>query len=260
MPRGARFMQRWRALNESPGNAKVPPEMADDNGAPVSPPARKRAWRVIIAAAAFAALAALIGFVIFTFHVPNAEIALRDKADGIVVLTGGASRVTDGLDLLAAGQGRRLLISGVHPSSSLDAISRMTPEHRRLVECCVDLDRAALNTFGNARGASSWAKAKGFKSLIVVTSNYHMPRAIVEFSHRMPDVALLPYPVVGEKWRNEPWWRGGAALRLLIFEYAKFLLASSRAALDNMGLVPNALRAFSESTISFWGPRAHGKA
>lgn len=234
--------------------------MSDGNRAPISPPSRKRAWRVTFAATALAALAVVAGFVVFTFHVQNTEIVLHDKADGIVVLTGGASRVTDGLDLLAAGQGRRLLISGVHPSSSLEAISRMTPEHRRLVECCVDLDRAALNTFGNALGASNWVKARGFKSLIVVTSNYHMPRAIVEFSHRMPDVVLLPYPVIGEKWRHEPWWRGGASLRLLIFEYAKFLFATSRAALDRLGLIPNVLRAFSESTISLRGPRAQGPA
>lgn len=234
--------------------------MSNGNHVPISPPSRQRVWRVTFAVAAFAALAAVAGFVIFALHVANAEIPLREKADGIVVLTGGASRVTDGLDLLAAGQGRRLLISGVHPSNSLEVISRMTPEHRRLVECCVDLDRAALNTFGNALGASNWAKARGFNSLIVVTSNYHMPRAIVEFAHRMPDVALLPYPVVGEKWRHEPWWQNAGALRLLAFEYVKFLFASTRATLDRMGLIPNALRAVSESSISLRGYRGHGPA
>ncbi len=49
-----------------------------------------------------------------------------------------------------------------------------------------------------------WVRERGFKSLIVVTSNYHMPRAIVELSHAMPDITLIPFAVVGDRWRDEP--------------------------------------------------------
>ena len=84
------------------------------------------------------------------------------------------------------------------------------------------------------RGAGS--HERGFKSLIVVTSNYHMPRAIVELSHAMPDIKLIPFAVVGEKWRDEPWWTSGATLRLLLSEYVKYVAAEVRVRLADAGL------------------------
>ena len=84
------------------------------------------------------------------------------------------------------------------------------------------------------RGAGS--RERGFKSLIVVTSNYHMPRAIVELSHAMPDVTLIPFAVVGDKWRDEPWWTSGATLRLLLSEYVKYVAAEVRVRLADVGI------------------------
>ena len=81
-----------------------------------------------------------------------------------------------------------------------------------------------------------WARERGFKSLIVVTSNYHMPRAIVELSHAMPDIKLIPFAVVGDKWRDEPWWTSGAAVRLLLSEYVKYVAAEVRVRLADAGL------------------------
>jgi uncharacterized SAM-binding protein YcdF (DUF218 family) len=104
-----------------------------------------------------------------------------------------------------------------------------------LLSCCVDLDRSAVNTRSNAAETQRWARERGFKSLIVVTSNYHMPRAIVELSHAMPDVALIPFAVVGDKWRDEPWWTSGATLRLLLSEYAKYVAAEVRVRLADAG-------------------------
>lgn len=196
---------------------------------------RKAMWA---GAAAVTAMAG--GFVWFVAHLASAEIALTDRADGIVVLTGGSSRVTDGMGLLADQRAQRLLISGVHAGNSRGDISRTMPEHEELLSCCVDLGRFAVNTRGNAAEARLWADARGFQSLIVVTSNYHMPRAIAEFSHTMPDVKLIPYPVVGEKWRSEPWWTSGAGARLLALEYAKFLVAGARIRLNASGLLSDA--------------------
>jgi uncharacterized SAM-binding protein YcdF (DUF218 family) len=70
----------------------------------------------------------------------------------------------------------------------------------------------------------------------VVTSNYHMPRAILELSHAMPDIALIPFAVVGDKWRDEPWWTSSATLRLLLSEYAKYVAAEFRVRLADAGL------------------------
>jgi uncharacterized SAM-binding protein YcdF (DUF218 family) len=153
-----------------------------------------------------------------------------------VVLTGGSSRVSDAMELLAGGYGKRLLISGVHPTNAASDISRSLPDNQSLLGCCVDLDRSAVNTRSNAAETRRWARDRGFKSLIVVTSNYHMPRAIVELSHAMPDVTLVPFAVVGDRWRDEPWWTSGATLRLLLSEYAKYVAAEVRVRLADAGI------------------------
>ena len=200
----------------------------------------RRGRAMIVLPLAFAAAIAL-GFVAFLSQLRNSETKPARQADGIVVLTGGSSRVSDAMELLAAGYGKRLLISGVHPSStasdiSRSDISRSLPGSQSLFNCCVDLDRSAVSTRSNASETKRWAQERGFKSLIVVTSNYHMPRAVLEMSHAMPNIALIPYAVVGEKWRDEPWWEGGATFRLVLSEYVKYIAAGVRVRLADLGL------------------------
>jgi uncharacterized SAM-binding protein YcdF (DUF218 family) len=182
------------------------------------------------------AAAGMVGFLAFLRQLPLTEVKPSHDADGIVVLTGGSSRVSDAMELLSVGYGKRLLISGVHPTNGASDIQRSLPESQPLLGCCVDLDRSAVNTRSNAVETRRWVRERGFHSLIVVTSNYHMPRAIVELSHAMPDIALIPFPVVGDKWNDEPWWTSGAAMRLLLLEYAKYVAAEVRVRLDKFGL------------------------
>jgi uncharacterized SAM-binding protein YcdF (DUF218 family) len=203
-----------------------------------------RGWlrATIVAAFAIVFVSAGVGFVGFLSQLRAVEVNPSSKADGIVVLTGGSSRVSDAMELLAGGYGKRLLISGVHPTNAASDISRSLPENQSLPDnqsllgCCVDLDRSAVNTRSNAAETRRWARERGFKSLIVVTSNYHMPRAIVELSHAMPDVELIPFSVIGDKWRDEPWWTSGATLRLLLSEYVKYVAAEVRVRLADLGL------------------------
>jgi len=191
---------------------------------------RRIGWS-IAAIPVIALLVLTLGFIWFIWHVPGNEVVLDRDADGIVVLTGGASRVADAIELLAAGHGRRLLISGVNPSTNRSEISRLNPEFARVVRCCVDFDRS-LNTLGNAVETRRWIQAKGFQSLIVVTSNYHMPRALIEIGHQLPDVALVPFPVVTDKLRTESWWGNMATTRLLLLEYVKYVFANLRIRLN----------------------------
>src|SRR6202047_3516766 len=165
-----------------------------DDSTPKAPVAAPRGFlRAAVAMVlATAFVAAAIGFVGFLSQLRGAETVPDRKADGIVVLTGGSSRVSDAMELLAAGYGRRLLISGVHPSSAVGDISRSLSEHQAFLNCCVDLDRSAVNTRSNAAQTRLWVHERGFQSLIVVTSNYHMPRAIFELSHAMPEIILIP--------------------------------------------------------------------
>ncbi|ABA03845.1 Protein of unknown function DUF218 [Nitrobacter winogradskyi Nb-255] len=210
----------------------------DNVEAPRRAPGRRRGMLLatLVAAAGIAFVGAAVGFVGFLSQLRGVETKPAANADGIVVLTGGSSRISDAVDLLAGGYGKRLLISGVHPTNGVSDISRSLPDSQRLLTCCVDLDRSAVNTRSNASETRRWVDGQGFRSLIVVTSNYHMPRAIVELSHAMPDVTLIPFAVIGEKWREEPWWTSGATLRLLLSEYVKYLAAEARVRLAHLGL------------------------
>ena len=214
-----------------------------DDTSPQAPATAPRSWlrACVVAMLAIVFVVAAIGFVGFLSQLHGTESKPARRAEGIVVLTGGSSRVSDAMELLAGGYGKRLLISGVHPTNEASDISRSLPDNsppdnQMLLSCCVDLDRSAINTRSNAAETRRWARDRGFKSLIVVTSNYHMPRAIVELSHAMPDVALIPFAVVGDKWRDEPWWTSGTTVRLLLSEYAKYVAAEVRVRLADAGL------------------------
>mgnify|MGYP003349626307 FL=1 len=197
------------------------------------PPVRRRRGLRNIFLTCVAGVAVLAGgFVWFISTLPAQEQAPQAKADGIVVLTGAAFRINDALDLLASGRGLRLLISGVYPTTRSGEISRMMPEHQRWFDCCVDLDHQALNTIGNAIETRRWATTRNFKSLIVVTSDFHMPRAMAEISHQLPGVALVPFPVNSERVRVDSWWSNPTTARLLFSEYLKYIVAVVRTRLD----------------------------
>lgn len=145
------------------------------------------------------------------------------SADGIVVLTGGADRLATALRLLADGRGPILLVSGVGGAARLTDVLRhsgvdSSTRHRAPMDR-VTLGRSAASTYGNAQETADWARAHDAHSLIVVTANYHMPRAILELSRAMPDVTLYPVAV------QPPAPSGLAQWRLLADEYAKWLVA-----------------------------------
>jgi uncharacterized SAM-binding protein YcdF (DUF218 family) len=191
----------------------------------------RRIWLAVVAVGVLGAAGIAAGFWWFIWSVPTHEVALDRDADGIVVLTGGSSRIADAMQLLSAGRGKRLLITGVHHTTSTAAISRLIPDYRALVRCCVDLDYSAVNTEGNAIETKRWAQRRGVRSLIVVTSNYHMPRAMAELARQLPDVVLIEFPVVSDKVRTDRWWSPDTA-RLLLSEYLKYIVVQVRMRLE----------------------------
>jgi uncharacterized SAM-binding protein YcdF (DUF218 family) len=195
---------------------------------------RRRIKSLIVRLALLGAIAVIVGFFGFAWLLPSQEVALDSKADGIVVLTGGTSRVSDALELLASGHGKRLLITGVNTGTTTADIARQTAEYGRYLACCVDLDYSALNTLGNAVQTRRWTLDRGFHSLIIVTSAYHMPRALAEIAHQLPDVTLIPFPVVSDRLRVEPWWSNGDTTRLVLSEYFKYLFAKVRMRFDTV--------------------------
>ncbi len=202
---------------------------------PAPAPRAPLLWR-LFKIAAFAilaiALAALGGFFLFIQTIERYEQNPTTRTDGIVALTGGAQRIGDAIDLLAKGYASRLLITGVNERTSLDEIARLHPGRGRLIECCVDLDYRARNTIGNAIETRRWMRDHGFRSLIVVTSNYHMPRTLIELDHVLPDARKVPFPVVPESLAIGSWWRSPSTARLLAFEYAKLLAVYARTLIE----------------------------
>ena len=188
-------------------------------------------WRGIAVlgwAACAGALTVLLGFLVFVYSLDRVEIRPETRTDGIVALTGGAERVGDAIDLLAQGYASRLLITGVNERTSRASIARLNPGQRRLFDCCVDLDYRARNTIGNAIETRRWIESHHFRSVIVVTSNYHMPRTLVELEHAMRGVRLVPYAVVTEAVDPDEWWHNPATARILLSEYLKLILVWTR--------------------------------
>lgn len=172
------------------------------------------------AIAFFLVAAVLIGFASFSGRVSSMDNPGNGfRADAIIVLTGDRGRLAAGGALLQSGQAGRMLISGVHNSVSDEDILRFTLLERAELDCCVTLDRQARDTAGNADETASWANSNSYRSLIIVTSDYHMPRSLLLMESAMPNVELIAYPV-----RTSPPWERPANLRLWVLEYAKYAM------------------------------------
>lgn len=170
-----------------------------------------------------ALLVASAGFASFTSKSRSMKPPDSLHADAIVVLTGGSERIAAGLVLLKEKAAKRLLITGVHPATTASQLQHIFGINDQLFKCCIDLDKRAPDTRGNAIEAAQWARGFGFRKLVVVTSDYHILRSMVEFSRAMPEMELIAYPVSGSD-SGAP-TQSVATFRLWLNEYVKYLLA-----------------------------------
>lgn len=143
-----------------------------------------------------------------------------EAADGIVVLTGGPGRIDTGIEALVNGQGKKLLISGANRALDGIMILDTVGVDAGLRECCVDLDQRATDTVGNVRESVAWAEANGYRSLIVISADFHLPRSLLLFSSYRGQVEVVPWPV-----------RTPLQPLSLISEYNKYLLTLVRVCL-----------------------------
>jgi uncharacterized SAM-binding protein YcdF (DUF218 family) len=167
------------------------------------------------------------GLAQFADTIPRAA-AVPPNADAIVVLTGGENRVAKAVQLIGAGKGQRLLISGVNDHTSTASIAVAIDENQALFHCCIDIDRRARNTIGNAIEIARWVKTHHYSSLIVVTGAYHMPRALNELRRALPDTELIADPVLTPGLDLDAWWADPRAARVITFEYTKYLASELR--------------------------------
>jgi uncharacterized SAM-binding protein YcdF (DUF218 family) len=182
--------------------------------------ARRLGWapRITLAVVALVALATVIGFLRFVEGVQSATPPIAPRADAIVALTGGSrERLETGVQLLADGAGERLLITGVNPAVADETLFEVLAVEPELAECCIDLGRQAQDTLGNAAETAAWVRARSYRTLVVVTDDYHMPRSLAELRLAMPELAFIPYPVKTE-----------SGLGRMVMEYGKFVVVRAR--------------------------------
>jgi uncharacterized SAM-binding protein YcdF (DUF218 family) len=168
----------------------------------------------------------VVGLVLFAHLIEDVPRADIPNAGGIVVLTGGQDRINEGLKLLAGGKAERLLISGVYSRTNRRQLSALYPSNGNLFRCCVDLGWRARNTIGNADETRAWTENRRISSVIVVTSEAHMPRSLLEMRQVMPYITLVPYSVHTVEMKD--WWMRRHSLKVVLSEYMKFLPSLGR--------------------------------
>lgn len=174
-----------------------------------------------------ALLIVLLIVAISDFHrwvgrIGDLETPAAPRADGIVALTGGSGkRIVAAISLLEAGAGERLLVSGVHESVVVEDLKIATGGMEESFACCIDIGRDATSTQGNAIETRSWVKTHGFTTVILVTSDYHMPRARLWFAKEASDIILVAYPMQSLI-SAKKWWSSWTSFRGLVTEWAKY--------------------------------------
>jgi len=190
--------------------------------------------RLIFDGMLFLLVLLFIGFIVFANSIDREAQVPQQTADGIVVLTGGTSRIDRAMKLLAAGKAQRVFITGVYRSTTVEELKQLASQGDQYFNCCVDIDKEARNTIDNATKTAEWVALHGYHSIIVVTSNYHMPRALAELARVMPGVTFIPYPVVDNNVHVHRWWTYPGTTRLLLSEYLKYLPAFGRLGATNL--------------------------
>jgi uncharacterized SAM-binding protein YcdF (DUF218 family) len=136
---------------------------------------------VISRAAALVILLYALGFMLFAFTLGRPAPADAAPADAAIVLTGGSGRIEHGMEVLRAGKAKRLLVAGADPSVTKADIARRLGGSQRLLRCCVDLGSESVDTRSNAEEGGRWLAQHGYKSVRLITSDWHMRRARYEF-------------------------------------------------------------------------------
>jgi uncharacterized SAM-binding protein YcdF (DUF218 family) len=168
----------------------------------------------------------------FVQGMPQQPLSRPAQADAIVVLTGGKGRLEEGFRLLAAQAAPRLFISGVGDEVGLADLFQPLPgelraQVRKVSPAAISLGHRARNTIGNAEETREWLEGKPVRSILLVTSNYHMPRSINEFAEVLPQLSVIPAPVFSDEFPAR-WWEASGSRELALSEYHKFLAGSFR--------------------------------
>lgn len=163
------------------------------------------------------------------------------KSSNIVILTGGTNRIKDGLKIIENFSKSRkinfkILVSGTGKGFSKKSLIRQIEPNFNpyLIECCIYLDSVSKNTLTNAIETSKWAHENNINEFILITSNYHMPRAILEFKNIMPNKKIYTFPIKPNKHNIEKWLYSYQTFNLIFSEFCKYILANIRIKISNL--------------------------
>jgi len=157
------------------------------------------------------------------------------ESPNIVILTGGANRIKDGLKIIEAFKNSKninykILVSGTGMGFTKSSLKKkLGPNfNSQLIQCCIDLDGISKNTLTNASETFKWTSKNDIKEFILITSTYHMPRAILEFKNVMPNLKIYTYAIIPKKHDIENWLSSYQTFSLVFTEYCKFIIAGLR--------------------------------
>ena len=189
------------------------------------PVTRRTCRRASLLVLAFVLAAWTIGLVRFAATIPGAVEDAETPTEAIVVLTGGSERFATGLRLLAQDRAEWMFVSGVHPGVDVGRLLVVAGQPSPALAERIETGHAALDTAGNAAETAAWMQRRGYHSLRLVTSHYHMPRSLAEFRRALPEVRVIPHPVFSSSVAKTAWWQRPATIALVISEYNKYLLS-----------------------------------
>ena len=178
-------------------------------------------------------------FLIELFHFKEKIIANEKYPNkintNIVILTGGTNRIKDGFDIIKKFDEKskykiKILVSGTGKGfTKLSLQNKLGPDFDlKLIKCCVELDAISQNTYSNAKQTLKWSTRNNIKEFILITSNYHMPRSILEFKNKMPDIRILTYPIKPRKHEINNWLSSFETFSLIFYEFCKLIISNIR--------------------------------
>ena len=173
---------------------------------------------------------ALASFQKFILTLPNADTKLSAPIDGLVVATGGQLRIQKGVELLAGGKADRMLISGVGKGITKELLKEnlaISNRQARFFDCCVEIEFTATDTNGNAQATFEWMQKHALDDILLVSANYHLPRAELIFKQYLPENSVHFQAINPPDLQLSAWYSNWQTTRLLLKEYLKYIYVKS---------------------------------
>ena len=176
--------------------------------------------KTFIALAVIASFGWCYGLYSFLQRISHYEIS-NSKTEAIVIFTGGKGRIDQGFELLKIYPNTSILVSGVgHTLQKLP----LEKSFQKDILGDISLGHDAQDTIGNAEETKKWVQNRRIKSIRLVTSHYHMPRSLLLLRRAIPDIMIIPHPIISENFQSDGWWNNQKIYRMMLAEYNKYII------------------------------------